>query len=257
MGTTISDSLAELRFIDTAGAIISLTLNEPFTLAHVLLNQSQVLTRSSSSITLTVTCSPLFNLTYFSLPSPIPSASSLLIMPSDTQDKHMESLLSATLSVAPPQNFFHMVFEGPDQELLVPITYGSVEEGRARLKVAESQIRDVISHPDQQQPAMIHISHLHEFMLHFFENGTAIHDFIRMGAVLFTHQANGPQMSFTGDLFIHFIPRSCSQTNNPHIPYPNLRVVEQGHCHIASFSSPSLTSQNPFHHPTGVSSTPW
>ena len=216
---------AELRFVDTAGAVISLTLNEPFTLARVLSNQSQVLARSSSFIMLTVTCSPLFNLAYLSLPSPIPSASSLLTMPSDTQDKHVESLPSATLSVVPPWNFFHMVFEGPNQELLVPITYRSAEEGWARLKVAESQIRDVVSHPDQRQPATIHISHLHEFMLHFFENGTAIRNFIRMGAVLFAHQANRPQMSFTGDLFIRFVPCSCSQTNDPHVPYPNLHAV--------------------------------
>ena len=170
---------------------------------------------------------------HFVVYPPFPTVSKhfpiMTVEPNEETSHSGPGLPTATLSASPPRNFFHMVFGGSEQGLLVPITYGTAEEGRARLKAAEIQIRQAARNPDGLKPATARISHLHELMTHYFSNGAVIRDFLGMGATIFASSENGTKTAYTGDLFIRFVPRSPQPDNFPEIHYPDPRAVQQMH----------------------------
>ena len=139
------------------------------------------------------------------------------------------NLPSETVSVAPPCDFFHMVFDGPGQDLMVPITYGSELEGRARLKVAETQIRQVVGKPKKQRSATIRISHLQELMSHHFDGGIVVQDALGMGAVVVASNPNGSTTTVSGDVFIRIVPRLPGAPCNPDIPFPDSNNIHGLH----------------------------
>jgi hypothetical protein len=165
-----------------------------------------------------------------------PLSLSMTVEPLDNPSAGGPDFPSTTVSAVPLRSFFNIVFRGPDQELLVPIIYGTPEEGQTRLALAEAQIRHAAKVPDGLNPASIRVSHLHEFMSHYFNDGVAIRDFIGMGAVIFSPKPNGPKVSYTGDLFIRFVPCVPSCGSDPDISYPDPRAVQQMHQRFTEIS---------------------